>query len=158
MIVINSEDSYKTVVEEFSDMIFRIAYQNLFHIADAEDVVQEVFIKLLRQKNCEFADKEHLKAWLIRVTLNQCTDFRRMFRKVREEPLENYNFGFTAQDNSMLDLIAELPKEERTMIYLYYYEGYKIREIAEILGKGQNTVNSKLVRARKKLKHMLEDL
>ena len=74
-----TRDDYNKVVEEFSDMIFRIAYQNLCNIADAEDVVQEVFISLLKSKSKIFNDSEHLKSWLIRVTINKCLDVRRFF-------------------------------------------------------------------------------
>ena len=78
-----TRDDYNKVVEEFSDMIFRIAYQNLCNIADAEDVVQEVFISLLKSKSKIFNDSEHLKSWLIRVTINKCLDVRRsFFRKI----------------------------------------------------------------------------
>lgn len=76
-----TRDDYNKGVEEFSDMIFRIVYQNLCNIADAEDVVQEVFISLLKSKSKIFNDSEHLKSWLIRVTINKCLDVRRFFPK-----------------------------------------------------------------------------
>lgn len=157
MITIDSEESYTAIVEQFSPMIYRIAYQNLLNSADAEDVVQDVFVKLLRQRDRTFRDEEHIKAWLIRVAVNQCTDFRRKFRKIKVEPLNDYEFGVTDETDGVFDLISVLPEEDRSILYLYYYEGYTIREIAGILGKRQNTVNSRLTRARKKLRDILGD-
>ncbi len=156
MIQIDDEKSYVSIVEEFSEMIFRIAYQNLFNIADAEDVVQEVFLKLLKRKQ-GYKDKEHLKAWLIRVTVNQCIDWKRAFKRRNEVILEDSSFPLKEEERSLLSELSQLPSEDRTVIYLYYYEGYSIKEIALAMGKKQNTINSRLTRARKKLKNLIEE-
>ena len=150
-----TRDDYNKVVEEFSDMIFRIAYQNLCNIADAEDVVQEVFISLLKSKGKIFKDSEHLKSWLIRVTINKCLDVRRSFFRKNTVPIESQVISYTDEEKILMDEIMKLPKDYRNIIYLYYYEGYKIKEIAEILGKNQNTISSKLQRGRNKLKENL---
>lgn len=157
MIRIDNEKSYIAIVEEFSDMIFRIAYQNLLNTADSEDIVQDVFVKLLKHKTYEFKDKEHLKAWLIRITINQCVDWKRKFFRNKEIAIEDYEIPFEEKEESLVYEISQLPKDDRNIIYLHYYEGYTIREIAEILGKKQNTVNSKLTRARGKLKRIIEE-
>ena len=156
MLNLQNEDEYTRVVELFSDMIFRIAYQNLFHKHDAEDVVQDVFFKLLKQKRQTFQDDEHLKAWLIRVTIHQCLDYKKsFFRKTTVFP-EDFDVPYEPEEQSLLEDLQQLTTDERNILYLYYYEGYTIREIATILGKRQNTVNSKLTRSRKKLKKIME--
>lgn len=156
MFLLNSKEKYNRVVEEFSDMILRIAYQNLCTIADAEDIVQEVFISLLKSEDKAFCDKEHLKAWLIKVTVNKCIDYKKSFWQKNTVPLDNQILSYNDEEQSVMEEIFRLPKDYRNIIYLYYYEGYKIKEIAEILGLKQNTVNSRLQRGRKKLKDIIE--
>lgn len=154
MFLLCGKDAYNQVVEEFSDMIFRIAYQNLCNYTDAEDVVQEVFLSLLKSSK-SFESKEHLKAWLIKVTVNKCIDIRKSFFRKNTVPLDDQIISYTDKESSVMEEIFKLPKDYRNIIYLYYYEGYTVKEIAEILGKNQNTVNSKLQRGRKKLKNLL---
>lgn len=155
MLYIQTEKDYQAVVEEFSDMIYRTAYQNLMNTADAEDVVQDVFIRLLRHRKKRFADKEHLRAWLLRVIINRSRDYRRfVLRRIETEIPESLETH--TETESLLEEIEELPEEDRTIVYLHYYERYSIKEIAKIMGKNSNTVSSKLTRARKKLKTMLD--
>lgn len=156
MLHIQTEKEYVRVVEQYSDMIFRIAYQNLLHIHDAEDVVQDVFLKLLRQRDKCFDDSEHLKSWLIRVTINQCLDYKRSFFRKNTVPYEDLEIPYEQEDSGIWEELSRLPKDYRNILYLYYYEGYTIKEIADILGKKQNTVNSKLTRGRKRLKKQME--
>ena len=146
MLNIQTEQQYNEIVENYSDMIFRIAYQYLFNKYDAEDIVQEVFVKLLT-KRVIFKDEEHIKSWLIRVTINQC---------LNTVPIENMEIPFEQKEGEILKELQLLKEDERNVLYLYYYEGYKIKEIAKILKQKQNTINSKLTRARKKLKEIME--
>ena len=111
-----TRDDYNKVVEEFSDMIFRIAYQNLCNIADAEDVVQEVFISLLKSKGKIFKDSEHLKSWLIRVTINKCLDVRRSFFRKNTVPIESQVISYTDEEKVLMDEIMKLPKDYRNII------------------------------------------
>jgi len=143
------------VVEKYSDMVVRIAYQNLKNQADDEDVTQEVFIKLLKQP--DFNDEEHLKAWLIRVTINQCKDLRKSAWFRKRQPLDEQWKPRGEKQLGILDEIWKLPKDDRNVIYLYYYENYTVPEIARILGKNENTISSRLTRARKKLKIILAE-
>lgn len=156
MLYVKTEEEYIKIVEKFSDMIFRIAYQNLFHINDSEDVVQDVFLKLLKQKDKCFNDYEHLKSWLIRVTINQCLDYKKSFFRKNTVPLEDFEIPYEQEEKKILEELYQLPKDYRNILYLYYYEGYTIKEIAKILGKKQNTVNSKLTRGRNQLKKLME--
>ncbi|MCH5251815.1 MAG: RNA polymerase sigma factor [Lachnospiraceae bacterium] len=153
---IKTEEEYSEVVERFSDMIFRIAYQNLLNIHDAEDAVQDVFLKLLKQKNKCFHDEEHLKSWLIRITINQCLDYKKAFFRKNTVPLEDLEIPYEQKERELMEELYRLPKEYRNILYLHYYEGYTIKEIAKILGKKQNTVNSKLTRGRNQLKKIME--
>ena len=136
-------------------MIFRIAYQYLYNKYDAEDIVQEVFVKLLSRKVI-FKDEEHVKSWLIRVTINQCLDYKKSLAKRSTVPIENMEIPFEHKEEGILEELQLLKEDERNILYLYYYEGYKIKEIAKILKQKQNTINSKLTRARKKLKEIME--
>ena len=141
-------------VEKYSDMVLRIAYQNLKIQADSEDVVQNVFIKLIKEPN--FKDESHMKAWLIRVTINQCKDFNKMAWYRRTEGLsDELMIPFTKEEQGVLEEVFKLSKNYRNVIYLYYFEGYSIREIAGILSKSENTISSQLSRARKVLKNIL---
>ena len=157
MLRIDDEETYIGIVEEFADMVFRIAYQNCFNKSDSEDVAQDVFVKLLSQKGRTFQDMEHVKAWLIRVTLNRCKDYGRLFDHRKEIPIEEWDGPHSESGQEVLFMLEELPKEERLIVYLHYFEGYSIREVAELLGKKQNTVGSKLNRARKKLGKILDE-
>jgi len=155
MLNIQIEKQYNKIVENYSDMIFRIAHQYLYNKYDAEDIVQEVFVKLLSRKVI-FKDEEHVKSWLIRVTINQCLDYKKSLVKRSTVPIENMEIPFEHKEEGILEELQLLKEDERNILYLYYYEGYKIKEIAKILKQKQNTINSKLTRARKKLKEIME--
>lgn len=146
-------DFIQNAVEQYSDMVIRIAYQNLKNQADAEDVTQEVFIKLLKQP--KFNDEDHLKAWLIRVTVNLCKDLRKSAWFRKRQPLDEKWQPHSEKQLGILTEIWKLPKNYRNVIYLYYYENYTVPEIARILGENENTISSRLTRARKKLKLIL---
>lgn len=152
---LQSREVYEKIVDDYSDMIYRIAYQNLRSSYDAEDIMQEVFLTLLKNDG-KFKDSEHLKAWLIKVTVNKCIDFRKSARFRTTVALDEQASHYDSEELGIMDELNKLPEEERNIIYLFYYEGYTISEIAKILGKKQNTVNSKLQRARKKLQSLLK--
>lgn len=146
-------DRIQKSLEQYSDMVIRIAYQNLKCMADAEDVAQEVFLKLLTT-GPEFESGEHEKAWIIRVTVNQCRDYLRSswFRK-RSELKEE--IPHTDGSQEVLDAVMRLPVRFRNVIYLHYYEDMSISEIANALGQKENTVSSWLFRARGQLRKSL---
>ena len=130
MLNIQTEQQYNEIVENYSDMIFRIAYQYLFNKYDAEDIVQEVFVKLLT-KRVIFKDEEHIKSWLIRVTINQCLDYKKSLTKKSTVPIENMEIPFEQKEGEILEELQLLKEDERNVLYLHYYEGYKIKEIAK---------------------------
>ena len=140
-----------SVVEKYSDMVYRAAYHALCERDSAEDVTQEVFLKLM-QTLPDFESDEHEKAWLLRVTYN-----RKVYSHPTEELSENLSVPEKTGENPVLDAVMELPEKYRTVVYLHYFEGYKTAEISQMLGKNQNTVVSLLMRARQRLKIMLEE-
>ena len=153
-----SNELFRQRVQSFGDTVYRVAFNRLQNFSDAEDVLQEVFISLYTTK-CVFGSDEHLKAWLIRVTINKCKDLKKSFWNSRTQPLdENIHmaYSFSETDSSVLDEIKKLPPVYRDVVYLYYYEGYKINEIADMTGVSVNTASTRLKRARKKLGIILE--
>lgn len=153
-----TDAQFTCLVDKYIDTVFRVALNYLKVPADAEDITQSVFEKLLRQRK-EFESDDHIRHWLIRVTINECKHlFRSPWRKVGN--LDDYarTIPFETTEQSDLYLSAmELPKKYRLPIYLYYYEGYSTKEIAEILKIPNGTVCTNLRRGRELLKkHLLE--
>ena len=144
------------LIRKYSDMIYRIALHNLKNDTDAEDVLQDVFLEFLRRPPA-IKSEEHLKAWLISVTINKCRSLYRLFWRRNRESLEYHTELIAPEQREILEEVRSLPKDSRNIVYLYYYESYTIAEIAQILGKNPNTVSSALQRARKKLKILLTE-
>lgn len=143
------------LVQKYSSMVLQIAYQYSFNKSEAEDITQEVFIKLYNNIK-KIKNEEHIKAWLIRVTINLSIDYNRNYWNKNTTSLDdNYKY-FDEETKDVFNELKKLTPEFRNIIYLYYYQGYKISEISEILSMNQNTVSSYLNRARKELKHILE--
>ncbi len=143
-------------VNKFSDTVFCIAFQYVKNRPDAEDILQEVFLKLLKIPPATKNDSE-LKAWLIRVTINKCKDFLRA-NKRRRAVLQTYSYPKQPDFfNEVLQSLDKLHERDRNALYLHYYEGYTAREIAEILGDNERAVTKRICRAREKLKAILEE-
>lgn len=139
----------------YSDMIYRICYLYLGNSPDVEDVFQEVFLKLL-QRQIPFASAEHEKAWLIRVTSNRCKDMVKSFWRKRVDLKEKLEPSFEdLAENEIMQVIISLPRKYKDIIYLYYYEGYTVPQMAEILQCKPNTIYSNLHRARALIKQKL---
>lgn len=154
---ISKTEKAEQVVRLYADMIYRIALQNLKNEADAQDIFQEVCLTLLT-KEAPLFDDVHLKHWLIRVTINKCKNFKKSLWQQRTESLADYlPDGEVDVESQVLELIYSLPQKYRNVVYLYYCEEYTVPEIAEILRENKSTVNSKLQRARKRLRKILEE-
>ena len=123
---------------------------------EAEDVVQDVFEKLLRYEG-RFESEEHLKAWLLRVAINRCRDITRAARQKDTELDENIPAPESGNDGSVLDAVRTLPENYRNAVYLHYYEGYTAAEVGRMLGAPTNTVLSWLRRARAQLHTLLKE-
>ncbi len=155
-----NREEYVGAVNLYSDMVYRIALNDCKSVEDAEDVMQNVFLKLY-QCGKQFEDEEYRKRWLIRVTLNECHSlFRSPWKKMRQEwepeILENRLIWQEPEQSGVFDAVMALTEKYRRVIYLYYYEGYQAREIAEILQIRETTVQTRLMRAREKLRKVLE--
>ena len=150
-----SEQEIRRVVEAYSPMLLRAAMTRVSTPADAEDAVQDVFVRLLT-KAPRFRDGEHEKAWLLRTTLNRASDLRRGRRD--DAPLDEA-LTVSAEDNdgSLLSAVRALPEAYSAVIHLYYYEGYSAREIGALLGRSEAAVNAHLARGRKRLRELLKE-
>jgi len=123
---------------------------------DAEDIMQEVFLKVVEGKTPAFQSAEHEKAWLARVTVNQCRSRLRSPWRKKTEPLLDIYKAQDDKEQELLEIVFSLPLKYRIVIHLFYYEGYSTKEIAEITGQKDSTVRSTLTRARHMLKDFLE--
>ena len=143
------------VVDQYADTIIRIAFQYTKNRTDAEDITQDVFISLMKQP--PFKTEEHLKAWLIRVTINKSKDYLRATKRRNTLPLDNFADILSKEEKLALDELNELPDKDHDLIYLFYFEEYTSKEIAKILGIEEVTIRKRLSRARGKLKKLLEE-
>ena len=156
MTPIGTEEQISRLVAEYSPMLLRLACTRLRDPADAEDAVQEVFLKLLTAAP-QFRDAGHEKAWLIRATLHRAADLRRLAAN-RNVPLEEAALAAAPEPESALrDAVRALPEKYSAVIHLHYYEGYSIREIAKLLGVPAPTVGTRLARGRERLRRMMEE-
>jgi len=151
-----TDETISRVVAEYSSMLLRLACTRLDSPADAEDAVQETFLKLLTARPV-FRDAGHERAWLIRTTLHRASDIRRAAEK-RNLPLEEAARAAAPEEGSeLLTAVRALPEKYSAVIHLYYYEGYSIKEIARLLGVPAPTVGTRLARGRERLRQMLKE-
>ncbi len=144
------------IIEKYSDMLLRISYSYMKNLSDAEDITQDVFIKLLEKKP-NFESKEHEKSWLIRIVINLSKDKLKSAYFKKTTPLEGDFVDMTNDDNEIIHVVLNLPIKYRSIVLLYYYENYSISEISNILNIKETTIGSQLSRARKLLKSKLKE-
>lgn len=153
-----TNEQFTCYAERYIDTVFRIAFNYLKSAADAEDVTQNVFLKLLKEKK-PFLNDEHVKSWLIRVAVNECKNLVRS-RWWRAQSYEDYAATLSFDNPVQSDLffaVMALPPKYRLPIYLHYYEEYTTREIGEILKIPKNTVCTNLKRGRELLRKTLQE-
>ncbi|OGO88736.1 MAG: hypothetical protein A2Y17_06265 [Clostridiales bacterium GWF2_38_85] len=151
------------LIDRYSDMVYHLCIINMKHQYDAEDAYQDVFLKLhLKLNNKDdtdpFENEEHIKAWLIRVTINQCKTMKNTASRRNDVQLDE-NFISSASDPyhaGIADYILELPDKYHQVIYLFYYEQYSTNEIADMLSRSDGAIRTALTRARKLIKKILE--
>ena len=149
------QTNVEEMIKKYSDMVYRIAITRCQNIENAEDVFQDVFIKFSEKKPI-FQNEEHEKAWFIRVTINASKNISRTAWNRKVVTLdENIDFE-KKEEKEVFSVVSELPTNYKTVIYLLYYEGYKVKEIAEIMQKREGTIKTWLFRARELLKQKLE--
>lgn len=146
---------FESAYDAYGPMVYRLAMVYLGSRADAEDVTQEAFVRLLNRAPA-FAGGEHEKRWLLRVAVNLCRDQLKGFWRKRAVELDP---GLPAQNPESLGLaeaIVALPERYKGPIHLHYCEGYSVAEVAEILKLGQSAVKMRLKRGRELLRREME--
>ena len=153
-------DSERTeyLVERYADLLVRIGRTWLGDWDDAQDVCQTVLIKLLEDPR-EFLDQGQERAWVVRLAVNQCKNWKKSAWVRRRAPLEEgLSLSVEAsepEDGSLLERVQALPPKYREVIFLRYYEEYQVGEIAQLLGIPAPLVSTRLKRAKDKLRTML---
>ena len=147
---------FHQVYEAYGPALYRFCLLQMKNSADAEDIMQEVFLKRLYQAP-EFQSPDHERRWLFRVALNQCRDEWKRSRRT-ELPLdEAVLISVPPEDREILEQVAALPEKLRTVIHLHYYEGYSLEEIASLLGVSLSAVKMRMKRGRDALRNRLEE-
>ena len=150
-----TEEDITDILQKYSSMVRRICFMYLHHKTDIEDVFQDVFLKLLLKENT-FESDEHIKAWLCRITINQCKDHCKNFWQKKVSSIDEIVVPFEDKmENELMQVILSLPQKYKDVIYLFYYEDYSVPQMAKLLNQKENTIYSNLSRARKLLKQML---
>ena len=150
------------IFRDYYQLIYRVAFSQVKNHADAEDITQEVFLKIIRH-DMRYQSMEHERAWIVRVTINLCRDLlKSKWHKtsVSMEEVSEAQRGscenFTEIQDDMMWAVLQLPEKYRNCLYLFYYEDYSIKEIAQSLEMPENTVKTNLKRGRQALKEFLE--
>ena len=149
---------FQATVGQYQDMVYRVALHQFGVLQDAEDAVQEVFLRLYTEEKL-FESGEHLRRWLIRVTLNVCRDTLKSPWRKRRVPLDtvpDQPVFYKPEERELYQAVMALPEKYRVTLYLFYYEELSTKEIAELLGLRQTAVTTRLSRGRELLKKRLE--
>lgn len=152
----------ETYFNEYYPLIYRVAFTQMKNHADAEDISQEVFVRLLRSDQ-NYQSAEHEKAWMIRTTINLCRDLQKSKWKtasvgmdaIGEQEKTYLKVPYIEEDDTLWAVLS-LPEKYRNSLYLFYYEDYSIKEIALGLSMEENTVKTNLRRGRELLKRVLK--
>ena len=154
---LTKNEIFALAVQRYSDTVFRAAMHNCSCTADAEDVVQDVFEKLLCY-NGRFESEEHLKAWLLRVAANLSKN-RLSYNKLRQTDELNEELAAEGREDLSFvwDAVRQLPVQYREAVHLFYYEGLSTRQIASVLDRSEATIRSDLHRGREQLKRILKE-
>lgn len=146
---------YVETMEKHADMVLRICFLYMKNKADAEDMFQNVFLKLCESRP-PYDDEEHLKAWLITVARNECRNLLRSFWRRNVTSTDQIVIPVkTKEDKGVISILLNLPTKYRDVIYLYYFEDYKINEISKLLRVKESTIKTRLKRGREILKNLL---
>lgn len=150
-----SEAEFDAALAQYGDTVYRLAFAYTRNRADADDVFQEVFLRYFRRAPA-FETEEHRKAWLLRVTINRA---KSCLSKMPHEPQETADAApFSAPESLELhEALLRLAPKYRTVIHLFYYEGYTAEEIGALLHRKPSTVRTQLTRARSRLADLLRD-
>lgn len=161
-----NRDILQRKINEYSDMLYKLALLQLRNRQDAEDVVQETFYQLIRTKK-EFESPEHEKAWLIRVTMNGCKRIWRSAWRRHTDPMPEREPAAEdsieqetlkrEQKRELLDAVMKLPRKYREVIHLFYFQELSVSDICLVMDRKESTVTSQLTRGRALLKKRLRE-
>ena len=149
----------EVLVEKYKDHLFAAAFNVCKNAADADDVVQDTFLQY-HTTNRQFENEQHIRAWLIRVAINNAKNIYLSFWRQKGVPLEEYMETLTFETPEAQTLFTEvmkLPEKYRIVIHLFYYEDYTIREIAKIMNVTESNVKVRLTRGRRLLRNVLKE-
>ena len=152
----NKNEDLESVIDRYSDMLYKICFLILKNEHDTRDVLQETFLTYYT-KNRGFESEEHKKAWLIKVSQNKCKEFLRFHKRHAALPLEEMEEtlvitdGLRGSERELLSLVWDLDYKLKSVVILHYIEGYSVNEIASILKMSPAAVKKRLQRAREKL-------
>ena len=147
------------LMEKYKDHLFAVAFNICKNAADADDVVQDTFLQY-HITDKQFENEQHIRAWLIRITINKAKNINMSFWRRAGIPLEDYMETLTFETPEAEDLFEEvmkLPEKYRIVIHLFYYEDYSIREIAQIINATESNVKVRLTRGRRLLRKVLKE-
>jgi RNA polymerase sigma-70 factor (ECF subfamily) len=149
-----TDEYIQHVLDNYSTMLIKLAFTYVKNRADAEDMIQDVFVSLMK-RNSGFENEEHEKAWLIRVTINKCKNHLKSSPNRLHVPLDEEISYLPEEQNEVLSIVLSLPVKYRTVLHLFYYENYSMNEIAKMLAKRPATIGTWLSRGRILLKTKL---
>ena len=154
------EEQFIKIYNLYKDDVFRLAYSYSNNIYDSDDILQNVFIKLYKHQNIFNLPNLEIKKWLFRVTINECknnllTFWKKSVHYITKQEVNSYSE--LIKDNEVINAVMKLDSKKRLIVYLYYYEGYKIKEISKMLNKTETNIQTILSRARIELKNILGD-
>lgn len=151
--------SVQELVEKYQNNLFAIAFNICKNKEDAEDVVQDTFIQYHTIKK-NFESEQHIRAWLIRVTINKAKNMNHTFWRKNKMSIEDYMETLvfeTSESETLFETVMKLPEKYRIVIHLFYYEDYSVREIANVLRISESNVKVRLSRGRSILKEQLKE-
>ena len=152
-------NEFKRIAKEYTDVVYRATLSFCKNKSDAEDAVQNTFLKLLKT-DTQFEDDEHIRKWLIRSAINECKNMWKSFWHRNVASIDDLNKEPAYIETEKQELFSEvmkLPQKYSTVLHLYYYENYSCKEIADILKISESGVQSRLLRARNILKETLKE-
>lgn len=150
-----TEDSIEKTLEKYANMVYRIAFSRTKNKYDADDILQEVFMKYIKY-NLDYTSEEHKKAWLIKTTINTSKTLltSAWFKKTTAMP--DHLYTTMEEKSEVYYAVLKLPARYRTVIHLFYYENLSIAQMSSLLETKETTIKSQLHRARKLLQGILK--
>lgn len=148
------------LVERYHQNLFAVAFNVCRNREDAEEVVQDAFIQY-HLKRLDFQSEEHIRAWLIRVTINKAKNAARTFWRRHRTSLEDTMAALTFDDQEserLFEAVMALPQKYRIVVHLFYYEDYSVHEMAKLLSLSESNVKTRLSRARAMLRDTLKEV